>query len=35
MHALLLDCDFSKAFDRVPHMRLLLKLDNYGYVLKY
>ena len=22
--------DFSKAFDRVPHSRLALKLDHYG-----
>ncbi len=22
--------DFSKAFDRVPHERLLLKLNNHG-----
>ena len=22
--------DFSKAFDKVPHQRLLLKVDHYG-----
>lgn len=27
--------DFSKAFDKVPHERLLLKLHGYGIQLKW
>ena len=30
MEAALIHCDFMKAFDKVPHVKLIKKIQSYG-----